>query len=487
MIQDILRDNTNAHRFAVIEDGRQIHYEEILRSANAVQSFFAHAHRSEPAAILLPNGCDFISAFLGVLKAGMVAFPLHTQLKKSEIARLLNHTATKSVITSRAYRPLLEGIKVEYADSLRILYTEELPSLPPTQSSPVRVSPDEPRVLICTSGTVGMPKIVQLSARNLFTSLRGYLDKMHFTELELEATRYFLAAPFCSAYGIMIITACLTMGFPLAFTDGVFTLDGFFKAVERDRITHYEGGGIVLQLMEKMFGRPVGYDISTLGFFGFGGSPVSAKTIQAVQRAYPGIEFLQGYGMTESSPLITKHERGVPVRPASVGTAIDGVTIEVKTPDGITSSPYIRGEVLVKGANVMLGYHSNEAQTNQIIADGYLHTGDIGYLDEYGYLYLCGRKKNIILIRGYTVYPEEIEGCLMDSGLVEHCFVYGKADEEGQETIIADVVPLYGAKTLPKICAYCRENLSGYKQPGQYCLRDEIPKNLSGKTKRHGK
>lgn len=484
MIRDILRRKTDNNRCAVITDGRETAYGEIINKANAVQAIFNHAEKSQPVAILLPNGSDFIAAFYGVLQAGMIAFPMHTQLKKSEISRLLHHTKIKTVVTSSLYRSMMEEIQSEYGLPLHVVFAEELPLLQPGQDSVVKVVKDDPMVLLSTSGTVGRPKIVQLSEHNILTSVRGYLEKLHFTESELEATRYFLAAPFCSAYGIMIVTACLTMGFPLAITGKTFTLDGFFRAAQRDMVTHYEGGGLVIQLMEKMLGRPVGYDIHTLRFFGFGGGPVPGKTIEAVQKAYPDIAFLQGYGMTESSPLITKHERGVPIRTESVGTAINGVTLAVKTPDGVTAEPFVHGEVVVKGDNVMLGYYQNQAETNRVMMDGYLHTGDIGYLDKSGYLFLCGRKKNIILVRGFTVYPEEVENCLMGSRLVADCFVYAKMDEEGQETVFADVVPLYGPQTLPEIAAYCKVNLASYKQPGQYRICEEIRKNLSGKTER---
>ena len=484
MIRDILRRKTDICRCVVIADGQEIEYREIINKAHAVQALFCHAEKSEPVAVLLPNGSDFVAAFYGVIQAGMVVLPMHTQLKKQEIARLLYHTKTKTVITSFLYRSLMEEIENEHALLLRIVFAEELPLLPSVQGSAIKVMEDDPMVLLCTSGTVGKPKIVQLSERNILTSVRGYLEKVHVTESELETTRYFLAAPFSSAYGIMILTACLMMGVPLATTSGTFTLDGFFRAVQRDKITHYEGGGIVIQFMEKMLGRPVGYDIRSLRFFGFGGSPVSGKTIEAVQNAYPDIVFLQGYGMTESAPLITKQERGVPIRAESVGTAINGVTIAIKTPDAITGAAYVHGEVVVKGDNVMLGYDQNEAETNRVIIDGYLHTGDIGYLDENGYLFLCGRKKNIILVRGFTVYPEEVENCLMDSGLVDDCFVYGKMDEEGQEAVFADVVPLYGPEMLPEIAAYCQANLASYKQPQQYYVCEGIKKNLSGKTER---
>lgn len=484
MIRNILHSKADIHRCALIADGQETTGADILYQANAVQELFQHAETSEPIALFLPNGSDFISAFCGILQAGMIALPIHTQLKKHEIFHLLQHTKVTTLITSFLFRSLLEELQNEHALPLRIVFIEELLPLQSAHSNAIKVTEDDPMILLSTSGTVGKPKIVQLSERNVLTSAQGYLEKLHFTEAELESTRYYISVSFGSSYGVMMLTVCLMMGFPLVVTSSTFTLDSFFRAVQRDKVTHYAGGGIIIQLMEKMLGRSVGYDIHTLRVFGFGGGPVSGKIIEAVQNAYPDITFLQGYGMTESSSLIAKHERGMPIPTESVGTAIQGVTIGIKTAEGITDAPFVRGEVVVKGANVMLGYYQNQSETNRMIIDGYLHTGDIGYLDENGYLFLCGRKKNIILVRGFTVYPEEVENCLMNSGLVRDCFVYEKTNEEGQETVFADVVPLHGPQTLPEIVAYGRANLASYKQPQQYFICEEIKKNLSGKTKR---
>lgn len=484
MFRDILCKKKNIYGCAVIEDGSKITYEEIIKKANAMGVIFEHTQKGSSVAIFLPNGGDFLSAFFGVIQIGLVAFPLNTQLKKSEIARLLHYADIKAVISSSSYHSILEEIQIEYGITTKIIDIDRLELEQWAQLKTVMVSQDDPMVLLCTSGTSQNPKLVQLSERNILTSAQGLIKKMHFTQSEQDSTKYFLATPFSSAYGIMIISMCFIMDFPLVISSDAFTLDCFFHAVERDKVTHYEGGGIVILMLEKMLGRSVGYDISSLKFFGFGGSPVSSKTIELVQNAYPDALFLQGYGMTESSPLITKIEHGANVKTGSVGTAIDGVTVCIKTAAGITKSPFIKGEVVVKGDNVMLGYYKNEIETNKVIIDGYLHTGDIGYLDENGYLFLCGRQKHIILVRGFTVYPEEVEKCILDSGLVHDCYVYGKTNAFGQEAVYADVIPFNGEERLQELLSYCKANLASYKQPQQFYFCSEIKKNVSGKTER---
>jgi len=131
----------------------------------------------------------------------------------------------------------------------------------------------------------------------------------------------------------------------------------------------------------------------------------------------------------------------------------------------------------------MLGYYDNEEETNKILKNGYLYTGDIGYLDEDGYLYICGRKKNIIIIRGFNVQPEEVEECLLNSLLVKECFVYGQTDAFGNEMICADVVLMQPNVQMKEIRDYCNSHLTGYKRPQKIYIRKEIKKNVTGKIK----
>lgn len=189
-------------------------------------------------------------------------------------------------------------------------------------------------------------------------------------------------------------------------------------------------------------------------------------------------------GMTEAAPLIAKRPRGMKGKEESVGTAIYGLDIAVETEWGITRKPGTIGEVIVSGSNVMRGYYNNEEETARVIKNGYLYTGDIGYLDEDGFLYICGRKKNVIIVRGFNVYPEEVEGCILNSLLVKDCYVYGQIDDLGNEYVCADIVPIHPQVQATGIKKYCGNHLAEYKQPQRIIIRESIKKNLTGKTER---
>ena len=149
----------------------------------------------------------------------------------------------------------------------------------------------------------------------------------------------------------------------------------------------------------------------------------------------------------------------------------------------MTSEPYIRGEIVVKGPNVMLGYYQNEEETRKILKNGFLYTGDIGYLDDEGYLYICGRKKNVIIVRGFNVYPEEVEACILDSRLAADCVVYGETDAGGDEFVCADIVPAEQVRE-EDIRAYFRAHLSAHKQPRKIRLLSSIEKTATGKSRK---
>ncbi len=488
MIRDLFMNQTNLEKQAIIDGETSITYQNLVQKAAAIQAFLPKKDW-KIAAIFLPDGSDYIAALFGIFLLGKTAFPISVRLTKHEVIPLLNQTSTDIIITSIRYRLFFDEIKSMDVPDLRVTYVEECllgESMPVLfENSP---GPDEPIILLTTSGSTGRVKIVPLSERNVETSVLGYIDKMCFEEMDEKDIRYILAAPFSSAYGIMILCACLMKAFPMVFLKEDFTLDSFYKAVQENRVTHYEGGALVPLLMEQTAGRPVPYDIHLLKYFGFGGSKVSGTTLKKLLAAYPGIQLWQGYGMTEAAPLITKCSKISLEKLDSVGKAIKGIEISIEADGVITDIPYTNGEILVKGPNVMSGYFRNEEETKKVLKHGYLYTGDLGHLDEDGYLYICGRKKNVIIVRGFNVYPEEVEACILNSLLVNDCVVYGETDPLGIETVCADIVPadplVSQEKIEEEIRAYCKVHLSGFKQPRKIQIVDAIRKTVSGKNER---
>ncbi len=493
MIRNLFLNPPLPQKTAVIDGEASITFQDLIQKAISIQSCLPRSHW-ENAVIFLPDGSDFIAALFGIFLMGKTAFPLNVHLTKHEMIPLLKQTDTGIIITSQRFHPVFEEINAGPVPHLQVIYVEECQ---PKESMQLLFEPstgsDVPLVLLTTSGSTGRVKIVPLTERNVETSVLGYIDRMCYEDMNEEdmneeEIKYILAAPFSSAYGLMILCACLIKAFPLVLLKEGFTLDSFYKTVQDHRVTHYEGGAMIPLLMEQTAGRPIPYDIHLLKYYGFGGSKISGATLRNLLNAYPGIQLWQGYGMTEAAPLITKYTKTSVEKLDSVGKAIKGVKIFIEADGMITDSPYTNGEILVKGLNVMSGYYRNQEETKAVLKNGYLYTGDLGYLDEEGYLYIYGRKKNVIIVRGFNVYPEEVEACILNSLLAKDCVVYGETDEWGNETVCADIIPADTQSSREEIQeeirAYCKVHLSGFKQPRKIKIVDTIRKTVSGKNER---
>ena len=481
MIRNLLWNRENNRATAVIDGGKYISYDELMKKADLLICTL-RGLRSERVAVFLNDGSEYIAALFGVFASGKAAFPINCSMTVYEITSLIKQSDTHTVISSRIFSSLFDKLTAKHIPDLQVIYVEELKRDGSADHCKTALSPDAPLVLINTSGSTGMPAIVQLSEKNIEASAYGYLDKMKFEKSDAEHVRYLLTTPLTSAYGLMILFACLIKSFPIIILKNGLTLTSFYKAVHQHKATHCEGGAAVLLMMKQTADKKLPYDISSMEYYGFGGSKISGRALKMVSTAFPHIHFSQGYGMTEAAPLISKNAGRE--KPDSVGTAIMGMEIEVNADGNITTRPFEQGEIVVKGANVMIGYYKDEKKTKAVLKNGYLYTGDIGYLDKEGYLYICGRMKNIIIVRGFNVYPEEVENCLMDSRMIKDCLVYGEMDSSGNECVCADVVAIDSQCQADAIMSYCHRHLSGYKKPQKLRMVAEIKKTSAGKKER---
>lgn len=480
------------NKIAIIENDNYILYNELIQKTVAIQQQLSTTP-FEKVAVFLPNSSDYIAALCAALMCGKTVVPIHVMLTSFEVASILEKTDTQIMLTSTQFSAHLQDLTATnefLATNLNMIYVDKcVPANKDNSLIQVEIEKDQPILLSSTSGSTGAAKIVKLSENNITASLLGFIDKLALdNELsdnsEQDNYRFMIATPFTSIYGLMVLSLCLNYRFPIVIMPEPFTLPLFYKMVQEHKVTHYEGGAVVMLLMEQTVQRNIPYDISSLQNVGFGGSKISQETISVLHDTYKNIVFAQGYGMTEASPLITKNTSNRYEKMGSVGTAIKGVEIAIDVAGGITKKPYTEGEIIVSGPNVMLGYYEDEEATSKIIKKGYLYTGDMGYVDKEGFLYICGRKKNIIIVRGLNVFPEEVEATFLNSGLVQDCIVYGEKDAFGNEIVCADIIPFHSLLDLQKLKDYLSSRLAQYKLPHKIQVVTSIRKVASGKTER---
>ncbi len=225
-------------------------------------------------------------------------------------------------------------------------------------------------------------------------------------------------------------------------------------------------------------------DLPNLRYICFGGGPISISKLNNFIQLFPKIGIVQTYGQTEASPRITALLPKYKVsKLGSVGKPIPNVEIKISSEEYEKCNSKQIGEILVKSSGVMRGYYKDQAATNATIVDGWLHTGDLGYFDEEGFLFITGRKKNIIISGGVNISAEEIESILLEHHNVKEVYVYSKSDDYLIEVPCADIV-VYDEAIDNNFQQFCSERLSSLKVPREFNIVKELPKTYNGKIRR---
>ena len=448
----------------LVADGKATTYRDLDEGAARFAGLLANrgVRAGDRVALLLPNIPAFAEAYYGALRLGAIVVPLNMLLAEREIVDRLGHSEASVIVTApgRAYG---ETAQVNPADARA--------ADPFAASAPVHG--DDTAVLLYTSGTTGNPKAAELSHAGLTwiaTQLGAVLGVG-------PGDVVFGAAPLAHVFGQ---SAALNM--TIAAGASVALIPRFdpvsaLELIERECISVFLGVPTMcialLRASDETGASPAMRVAHT------GGAPLAIETLRAFVERFD-CAVLEGYGLSETAGTVTSHRAGRPVKPGSVGEPIEGTEVRVVAETGEV------GEVLVRGPAVMTGYwQDEEASRAAITADGWFATGDVGYLDDDGYLYLVDRKKDIILRGGYTVYPREVEEALYEHPAVREAVVVGVPDETLGEEVAALVVLRDGSSATPaELIAFTRERVALYKAPRLVVVAEELPHGPTGKVLR---
>ncbi len=492
----------NAQRFpqrtALISDDRHVSYGELDELTNRLASALTGLglHEGQKMLIMLPNIPEFVFAYFGILKPGGVVVPINILYKAREIEFLLSDSEAVGLVACTEYlAEALEAFRnVETCHHLILVdYPHEAPAVGDKgvhrlgdlirRGSPefevVATSPEDTAVIGYTSGTTGKPKGAELSHFNLFYQARVLPELIDEPRQENEVRLAVL--PLFHSFGqSCIMNTVLAMGSTMSLMPR-FDPAKAMEIVERDRVTHFAA---VPTMWVTMLHHPdrAKYDMSSLRMCGSGGAPIPVETIEAWRRHYDQ-PIREGYGLTETSPTATWSQGPVTPKPGSCGKPIWGCQIKIVDDEGNTLPTGKEGEVLIRGVNIMKGYYKQPEATAQILKNGWFYSGDIGKLDDEGYLYIVGRKKDMILRGGFNIYPREIEELLYEHPAVAEAAVVGVKHEELGEEIKAVVYLKPGSHaTESELQAYCKERIAAFKYPRIVEIRDKpLPKGPSAK------
>ncbi|HEY6806422.1 MAG TPA: long-chain fatty acid--CoA ligase [Pyrinomonadaceae bacterium] len=423
-------------------------------------------------ALLLPNETEFIELIYACAWLGLVVVPLNTRLSTTEINHILIDAAPHGLI----HHSSLPLPTVQLPWQL-VLDKEPLSVSTETYPDPV-YDPDAVFALIYTSGTTGLPKGVALTHANIMANLDHVNYWMRYREggVYLHAAPIFHIADFPFMFASPAFGSCQT-------TIPKFSPQLFCEAVQRERVTHTVLVPTMINLLLQ-FEDLKEYDLSSLERLGYGGSPVAPELIHRIREVFPNIELVQVYGLSETGFLtgLQDHEH-TEDRLTSCGRACPGIDLQVVDETGKDVEVGKPGELVVRGLNVMRGYWNSPKISASAFREGMFRTGDIGYQDAEGYVYILDRLKDMIVSGGENVYSAEVEAVIYKHPAVREAAVFGIPDPNWGELVTAMVVLKPGATlTAEELISFCRLSLAHYKIPRHIEFSfEELPKSGSGK------
>ena len=467
-------------RVAVIHGDRRMTFRELERAACALANHLRAAGlgREDKVAIMLPNCPEFIIAYFGILKLGGVAVTLNVQSTPYELRHLLGNSDAKCLITQgslakrfeeiRAELPLCRSLITTNGPEEASLFREIVAKGPFTTEIP-ELGDNDPAVMIYTAGLTGKPLGAVLTHKNLLTQSLLLRSICHRNEEDIGLA----VIPYFHSFG-----AVANMLAPFRIGTGVvlmerFTLDGIFATIEKEKVSYIAA---VPRLFLGMFFHEGAdkYNVDSLKVCVTGGSAMPPEFIPVFEQKF-NVKIMEGYGLTEASPVSSFSRLDMPQKPGSIGIPIPGVTAKIVDEEGRELPRGSVGELILRGENIMLGYYKDEAATAQVIKGGWLYTSDLGRMDEDGYIFLTGRKKRMIITSGFNVYPREIEIVLGLHPAVQEASIVGKEDLLRGEIVKAIVVKKPGAEIEEReLLRHCRTYLSSYKVPREIEFVSEI-------------
>jgi acyl-CoA synthetase (AMP-forming)/AMP-acid ligase II len=490
---------------AVVDGGRRITFRELVADTRRVTGGLLDLGLApgERAAVWSPNRYEWLVAALGILGAGGALVPVNTRFKSEEVRYILDRSGARVVFTVgeflgsdyaatvaklRGDLPQLAAVVgldgASAADESLADFQARSDTVDPAaiDARIAEVGPGDVSDVLFTSGTTGAPKGVLMTHAQ---TLRQFSDWCDMAGLR-EGDRYMIVNPFFHMFGYKAgCLASLIRGATI-IPKPVFEVDDLLETVAAESVTVFPGPPTVYQSILDHSDRDR-YDLSSLRVAVTGAADIPVELIRRMHEELPFQLIITGYGLTEAGTLTaTGPDDDFETIATTVGSARPGLELRIVDDEGVPVPTGDAGEVVVRGYSVMRGYLDDPAATASTIdGDGWLHTGDLGTLDERGNLRIVGRKKDMFIVGGFNAYPAEIENLLLGHPAVARAAVVGMPDERLGEVGMAFVVRAPGASLTPdELVAWSRETMANYKVPRAVELVDELPVNAAGKVEK---
>ena len=478
---------------ALIERDRRLSYGALDRMANQCARLFRQcgATRGDRVVIALDNGAEMVAAYLGAMKAGAVAVPLPAGPRSDRLPTALADCTPRLAIvdepTARALGP--SGVLASVPDVFVLAASDPASRLPPASSRrwpatarrPVEadVSDSDLAAIIYTSGSTGLPRGVMLTHRNFVANAQSIVSYLQLTS----ADRVMCVLPFSYVYGLSLLHTHLAVGGSLVIENRSAFPNVVFDAMAEHEVTGFAGVPSTFTLMLHRSNVDAGRLPSLRYVTQAGGRMVPAKIAEWRARG-PRSDFYVMYGATEAAARLTYvPPADLERKPGSIGRPIPNVEVGVLTEDGRAAAPGEVGELVARGANIASGYWNRPEETAERFAAGGYRTGDLGYLDEDGFLFLVGRRHDMIKVGANRVGAREIEDVLLEhASVLETAVVAAPHDLLGEAPVAFVALKASMADAEGALRAFCAARLAAYKVPLRVVVVAELPK-LTGSGK----
>lgn len=494
LVKDIIKKHKNNRGAMIQYKVKTLTYSEFYAVVEKkLQRFGNIGIRSENVGLFLPNSINYATGYFTIASLDKIIVPIPIMAKENEIVSTVDYCELDCIITDSENKgTILDSLKnYRYKVSVYDLDDDSVENNGKPERREFTVvnsageSIDNVAVILHTSGTTSNPKRVMLTHKNLISNIKSNIASLDLTEKDKSLIALPMFFGYCNTAQFL---THLYLGASVYILEDMFLPNKFFSVVQREKITNFTCVPSML-LMLLTYKNISKYDISSLRYICFGGGSMPVERLRKLIELFPHVRFVQTYGQTEVSPRVTALLPEDALRKiGSVGKPIPNVQVRIVDDYGNDVSVGETGEIIVKGDNVMKGYYKRPDITNSTIIDGWLRTGDLARYDNEGYIYLSGRKKNIIINGGINVYPEEIEELLLNHYAVKEAYAYGIPHEFFGEVPAAKVVLNRETDHKPSpddLINYCIEKLAGYKVPVEISFVEKIEKTKTNKTRRY--
>jgi long-chain acyl-CoA synthetase len=429
--------------------------------------------------VVMTSNCPEVGITYNALwRVGAVITPAIFLLQEDDLRHILTSAEAVAVVTSPEFLPIVQAAAREAGSVRWIVSTGDLAegvialaSLEEPEADDIVPREDSDlAALMFTGGTTGTAKGVTISHENLWHAGKAGHEGSHVPGV----TRTLVPLPLSHSYGLLVTAVGMHAVEPgVGVLQRWFDPAGFLELVQEHRV---QNAAVVPSMLQMLLGLPLeDYDLASLRYIVSGASPLAADVVEAFEKRVPGVEIREGYGLTETTALVSTNPPGRR-RLGSVGPPVPGCEVRIVDDEGVEVSRGEPGEIIVRSPMVMQGYWESPEATSDAIKDGWFYTGDIGRVDDEGYLYILDRKKDLIIRGGFNVYPRDVEDVLLEHPAVAVAGVVGKPDEVRGEEVAAFVQLNPGHEVSPEeLIEFAKERLGKYKYPREIRIVDTVP------------